>query len=145
MCKPGSKTDKGYVSRVVTNGTETFDDLCATAGRNTTMHRAELKMANELFMDAVREALMNGKIVDLGTVGKLYPSVSGTWTETAEAQQLADLTPKVNFRPSDEVRSAILTAKLAWTNDGKTTEEEAGDTDNTPTPPTQGTEDNPLE
>ena len=50
----------GFVARVLTNGTADFDDIVKEAGRNTTMHKAELKMAFELCMDSVTDMLKQG-------------------------------------------------------------------------------------
>lgn len=50
--KPVTK-EAGFVARVLTNGTAEFDDIVKEAGHNTTMHKAELRMAFELCMDSV--------------------------------------------------------------------------------------------
>ena len=52
--KPVTK-EAGFVARVLTNGTAEFDDIVKEAGHNTTMHKAELRMAFELCMDSVTE------------------------------------------------------------------------------------------
>ena len=53
--KAGSKNpvnkQLGLTARVLTNGTADFDDIVKDAGRNTTMHKAELRMAFELCLD----------------------------------------------------------------------------------------------
>ena len=55
--KAGSKNpvnkQLGLTARVLTNGTADFDDIVKDAGRNTTMHKAELRMAFELCLDSV--------------------------------------------------------------------------------------------
>ena len=56
----------------------------------------------------------NGMIIDLGPLGKLYPSVSGKWVEKEEDLALADLTPHCNYRPSQEVSGAIKGATIGW-------------------------------
>ena len=60
----------GFSARVLTNGTAAFDDIVREAGKNTTMHKAELRMAFELCMDSVTEMLKQGFIVELGPLGK---------------------------------------------------------------------------
>ena len=106
--------DKGYATRVVTNGSADFDELCKTAGRNTTMHPTEIRSASTLFCEAAAEAIKSGMIVDLGPLGKLYPAVNGKWTKLEDEQVKADLTPTVNYRPSEDISLAVKGAALKW-------------------------------
>ena len=106
----------GFVARVVTNGTESFDDICEIAGMNTTYAQEEIVACAGLMLKAAARQLKNGKIIDLGPLGKLYPSVSGKWVEKEEDLSLNDLTPHCNYRPSDEVSEAIKGATLGWAN-----------------------------
>ena len=144
----------GYAARVLTNGTAVFDDIVREAGHNTTMHKAELKMAFELCLDSVSDMLKQGYIVDLGLLGKIYPSCSSGWYEKAEDLKLDNVKPGLYYRPGDEVESAIKSAKLVWAKAGDEEEEEkeeggddGGDTptptpDPTPDPDDQGGGDN---
>ena len=93
----------GFAARVLTNGTAYFDDIVKDAGRNTTMHKAELRMAFELCMDSVSEMLKQGYIVDLGPIGKIYPSCSSGWYAKEEDMMLADVKPQLYFHAGDEV------------------------------------------
>ena len=106
----------GFVARVLTNGTESFDDICEIAGMNTTYAQEEIVACAGLMLKAAARQLKNGKIIDLGPLGKLYPSVSGKWVENEEDLSLADLTPHTNYRPSDEISEAIKGASLGWAN-----------------------------
>ena len=106
----------GFVARVLTNGTESFDDICDIAGMNTTYAQEEIVACAGLMLKAAARQLKNGKIIDLGPLGKLYPSVSGKWVENEEDLSLADLTPHTNYRPSDEISEAIKGASLGWAN-----------------------------
>ena len=106
----------GFVARVLTNGTESFDDICDIAGINTTYTQEEIVACAGLMLKAAARQLKNGKIIDLGPLGKLYPSVSGKWVENEEDLSLADLTPHTNYRPSDEISEAIKGASLGWAN-----------------------------
>ena len=128
----------GFVARVVTNGTETFDDICEIAGMNTTYAQEEIVACAGLMLKAAARQLKNGKIIDLGPLGKLYPSVSGKWVEKEEDLVLTDLTPHCNYRPSQEVSEAIAGASLGWAtakDDDKETEQE-------PETPSNGGDDN---
>lgn len=115
----------GFAARVITNGTAGFDDIVAEACHNTTLHKAEAKVALELCMESVAEMLKQGYIVDLGPVGKLYPSCTSGWVEKAEDLQLSDVTPSLYYRPSDEVSAAVKGAKLQWAKSSEA--EAAGD------------------
>ena len=104
----------GFVARVVTNGTETFDDICEIAGMNTTYAQEEIVACAGLMLTAAARQLKNGKIIDLGPLGKLYPSVSGKWVEKEDDLALTDLTPHCNYRPSQEIAEAISGASIGW-------------------------------
>ena len=123
----------GFVARVVTNGTETFDDICELAGMNTTYTEEEIVACAGLMLKAAARQLKNGKIIDLGPLGKLYPSVSGKWVEKEDDLTLNDLTPKANYRPSQEVSEAIKGATIGWATAKDDGETEPGD-DNAETP-----------
>ena len=133
--KSGSKNpvtkQLGFSARVLTNGTAEFDDIVKDAGRNTTMHKAELRMAFELCMDSVTEMLKQGYIVDLGPLGKIYPSCSSGWYEKEEDIKLSDVKPQLYFRAGDEVEGAIKSAKLVW---AKASDEEEEDENGGGTP-----------
>ena len=142
--KAGSKNpvtkQLGFTARVLTNGTADFDDIVKDAGRNTTMHKAELRMAFELCMDSVSEMLKQGFIIDLGPLGKIYPSCTSKWYEKEDDMKLDDVKPGLYFRPSDDVEGAIKAAKLVWAKASDEDEEEEGGT--TPAPSGGGSGDN---
>ena len=114
----------GFVARVLTNGTADFDDIVKEAGHNTTMHKAELRMAFELCIDSVAEMLKQGYIIDLGPIGKLYPSCTSGWYEKAEDLKLENVKPGLYYRAGDEVESAVKAAKLVWAKAEDEEEEE---------------------
>ena len=132
--KPVTK-EPGFATRVLTNGTAAFDDIVKEAGHNTTMHKAELRMAFELCMDSVTEMLKQGYIVDLGPIGKIYPSCSSGWYEKEEDMKLTDVKPQLYYRAGDEVEAAIKSAKLVWAKASDEDDEEEGGDTPTPTPP----------
>lgn len=104
----------GYVGRVLTNGTATCEDIAMEAGENTTLHKAEMKLAIELFIEEAAKKLKQGYIVDMGPLGKLYPSCTSGWVEKAEDLELSDIKPSLYYRPADEIASAIRSASLTW-------------------------------
>ena len=97
----------GFVARVQTNGTAAFDDIVKEAGHNTTMHKAELRMAFELCIESVAEMLKQGYIVDLGPIGKLYPSCSAGWYEKEEDMKLSDVKPSLYYRAGEEITLTV--------------------------------------
>lgn len=109
----------GYRTTVKSNGKADMDAIIESASKNTTMHKAELRMAFELALDAVSEALTNGKTVELKGIGTIGFSCSGSWTETAEEQKNVEHKIGVAFYPSQEVNAAVQTAKTSWTKDGE--------------------------
>ena len=127
--KNPSTKKQGSVARVITNGTEDFGDICEMAALNTTSAPEEIVACAGLMLKAAARALKNGKIIDLGVLGRLYPSVSGKWVENADDMSISDLTPHTNYRPSQEVREAIAGATLGWASDKDKGEQEPENTD----------------
>jgi nucleoid DNA-binding protein len=124
---------EGFYGRVITNGTKTWEQIAEEASRNTTVHKAEMKVASELLLDAVTAQLKQGFIVDLGPIGKLYPAVNGKWDENADNLQLADMKPKVNYKAGADIEAAVKGAQLSWTTEAETDENTVTDDDNTQT------------
>ena len=116
----------GYAARVVTNGTETFDDLVDYASHNTSIHRVEVNAAAELILEAASRALKNGKIVDLGPLGRIRPSVQSKWVSDPKKLTKSDLTKSMIYSPSADIEAAIQSARLAWSNAADEEEEENG-------------------
>ena len=124
---------EGFYGRVITNGTKTWEQIAEEASRNTTVHKAEMKVASELLLDAVTVQLKNGYIVDLGPIGKLYPAVNGKWDENADNLQLSDMKPKVNYKAGEDIAAAVKGASLSWTTEAETDENTVSDDDTTQT------------
>ena len=104
----------GYYGKVITNGKKSFDEIARQSAKNTTLHPKEAALAAELLLDGVCEEIKHGIIVDLGPLGTLYPAVSGKWEQDGDDLKLSDMTPKVNYKPSDDIASAIKGAGLSW-------------------------------
>ena len=114
-----STKKQGYRTTVKSNGKADMDSLVASASKNTTLHKAELRMAFELMLDAIKENLSAGNIVELKGIGNIGFSCSGAWTETPEEQAAVEHKIGVSFFPSQEVHAAVATAKTSWTKDGE--------------------------
>ena len=112
-----STKKQGYRTTVKSNGKADMDSLVASASKNTTLHKAELRMAFELMLDAIKENLSAGNIVELKGIGNIGFSCSGSWTETPEEQTAVEHKIGVSFFPSQEVHAAVSTAKTSWTKD----------------------------
>lgn len=117
----------GYRTTVKSNGKADMDSLVASASKNTTLHKAELRMAFELMLDAIKENLSAGKTVELKGIGNIGFSCSGAWTETPDEQSAVEHKIGVSFFPSQEVHAAVATAKTSWTKDNEGDEPSAPD------------------
>ena len=122
-----STKEQGYRTTVKSNGKADMDSLVASASKNTTLHKAELRMAFELMLDAIKENLSAGNIVELKGIGNIGFSCSGAWTETPEEQSAVEHKIGVSFFPSQEVHVAVATAKTSWTKDDAGDEPSAPD------------------
>ena len=60
-----STKEQDYRTTVKSNGKADIDSLIASASKNIAMHKAELRMAFELMLDAIGNALTSGKNVEL--------------------------------------------------------------------------------
>lgn len=129
-----STKKQGFRTTVKSNGKADMDSLVASASKNTTLHKAELRMAFELMLDAIKESLSSGKIVELKGIGNIGFTCSGAWTETAEEQTNVEHKIGVSFFPSQEVHAAVATAKTSWTKDGEGDEPTAPGTGSEQTP-----------
>lgn len=116
----------GFRTTVKSNGKADMDSLVASASKNTTMHKAELRMAFELMLDAIRETLSAGKSVELKGIGNIGFTCSGAWTKTADEQVGVEHKIGVAFYPSTEVHAAVATAKASWTKDNEGDESATG-------------------
>lgn len=115
----------GYFGRVITNGKKSFDEIARQSAKNTTLHPKEASLAAELLLEGICEEIKQGIIVDLGPLGTLYPAVKSKWELDPDDLKLSDMQPKVNYKPSDGIESAINGASLSWA----TEKEEAEGTD----------------
>ena len=110
----------GYYGRVISNGKKTYEQVALESCVNTTVHKAEMKVAAELLVDGIAANLKNGYIVDLGPLGTLYPSVESNWHQDPDECTLAEQKPKVSYRPSADIKSAISGAQVGWTTEEET-------------------------
>ena len=117
----------------------------------------EIRAAAGIFCRAAAKMLKQGYIVDLGPLGKIYPSCTSGWFEKAEDLTMDSVRPTIYYRPSDDVLSAIRCASLVWAKSSEAEEDnlapsvgdnEGSDTGTTSTPggdttPPGGNDDNP--
>ena len=136
-------TVTGYYGRVITNGKVSFDDIARESSKNTTLHPKEASLAAELLLEGVCAKLKQGFIVDLGPLGTLYPAVSGKWEEDPKDLALADMTPRVNYKGSDDIIAAIKGATLSWATEKDEKEGVETPDDDTTNSGNQGGNNNP--
>lgn len=147
--KINGEMKSGYYGRVITSGTKSIDDILKASTHGSTLDYREAKLAVEMIIDGINDAVKQGYIVDLGVLGRLYPSVNGTWKEDAEQLLLSEMKPKVNYRPGDDIAAAIRGASLVWTTEQATDENSDADPDTDITDPSAtggaGTSEDPIE
>lgn len=114
-----STKKQGFRTTVKSNGKADMESLIASASSNTTMHKGEMQLAFTLVLDAIKEALVSGKTVELKGIGNIGFTCSGAWTETADEQKAVEHKIGVAFYPSQEVHAAVATAHTSWTKDGE--------------------------
>lgn len=127
----------GFYGKVITNGKKTFDEIARQSAKNTTLHPKEAALAAELLLEGICEEIQQGIIVDLGPLGTLYPAVSSKWERDGEDLKLADMTPKVNYKPSETIAATIKGASLSWATEKD--EEEGTETPDDDNQGNQGT------
>ena len=126
-------TQAGYIGRVLSNGTKSFEDIVKASTHGSTLDYREAELACKMMIDGIVENIKQGFIVDLGVLGKLYPAVNGKWDTDADNLSLQDMKPKVNYKPGDDIAAAIRGAQLQWTTEAETDENTVTDDDNTTT------------
>ena len=119
---------EGRVARVLTNGTADYSDIAEDAAEDTTFNVDEIRAASGIFIRAAAKALKQGFIVDLGPLGKIYPSCTSGWFENAEDLTLDSVKPTIYYRPSQEVEAAIKGASLVWAKAGEAEDAEQNGT-----------------
>lgn len=130
----------GFYGKVIANGKKTFEDIVKASTHGSTLDYREAELACKMMIDGIVENLRNGYIVDLGVLGTIYPAVTGRWDENADNLQLADMKPKVNYKPGADIDAAIRGAQLSWTTEAETDENTVSDSDQTnPTTDNPGT------
>lgn len=141
--KVDGQTKAGYIGKVITSGKAGFDEIARESAKNTTLHPKEASLAAELLLEGVCAKLKQGFIVDLGPLGTLYPAVSGKWEEDPKDLALGDMTPRVNYKGSDDIIAAIKGATLSWATEKDEKEGVETPDDDTTNTGNQGGNNNP--
>ena len=102
-----------------------------------------LLVMTETDVEIICEQIKNGIIVDMGPLGTLYPAVSGKWEEDPKDLALADMTPRVNYKGSDDIMAAIKGATLSWATEKDEKEGVETPDDDTTNTGNQGGNNNP--
>ena len=117
--KAGSKNpvtkQMGFAARVLTNGTAEFDDIVIDAAEDTTFNQDEIRAAAGIFCRSAAKMLKQGYIVDLGPIGKLYPTCSSGWYDKAEEMKLTDVArASLSELSNDYVNWLLQQDKVPW-------------------------------
>ena len=116
-CKPGLGSQGGYRTVVHDNGKADFESLLEDASKNTTLHKAELRLAFDLLLDTICENIKEGKRVELRGICQIGYSVSGAMTETPEEQTAVKHALGLTFRPGRELKEALESIPLIWSKE----------------------------
>ena len=127
--KKDGVTQAGYIGRVLSNGTKTFEEILKASTHGSTLDYREAELACKMLIDGIADNIKQGYIVDLGVLGKLYPAVNGAWKQDADELSLSDMKPKVNYKAGDDIAAAIRGAQLSWTTEAETDENTVTDDD----------------
>ena len=119
----------GFSARVITNGTAGYDEIAEDAAENTTFNVDEIRAAAGIFCRAASKLLRQGFIVDLGPIGKIYPSCTSGWFDKAEDLTMESVKPSLYFHPAEGVAAAIKGATLVWAKPGEDEGEDGNATD----------------
>ena len=103
----------GFYGKVIANGKKSFEEILKASTHGSTLDFREAELAAKMLIDGIAENLRSGYIVDLGVIGTLYPAVNGRWDENADNLQLADMKPKVNYKPGADIEAAVKGAQLS--------------------------------
>lgn len=134
----------GYYCRLYINGTAGFDSIAKYASRNTSTHKAEVKMSLELCMEAAAELLKHGAIVDLGPMGKFYPGTTSPWAEDPKDLKLDNVKLKITYKPSEELNEYLKGTTLHWMSESAQANPSNNNDANTPENDTTEIIDNPT-
>ena len=119
--KLNGKERTGYYLKVVKRGTVSLDTVAMRSARRRMISSAEMKLAAELIVDGIVEALKDGYFVDLGKLGRLSPALESPMWDTPKDVSLR--TPKshikINYRPSEEMMELLRTTKLEYVEEDK--------------------------
>ena len=126
-------TVSGYIGRVLSNGTKSFEEILKNSTHGSTLDYREAELACKMMIDGIADAIKQGFIVDLGVLGKLYPAVNGVWKQNADELSLTEMKPKVNYKAGDDISAAVRGAQLSWTTEEETDDNTVADPDNTQT------------
>ena len=116
------------MARVLTNGTTDFKNIAEDVAEETTFNKEEIHASSSIFCRKAAQRLKQGYIVDLGPLGKIYPSCSSGWFENAEDLTMDSVKPTIYFRPSEDVNAAIRGASLVWAKPSEAEEAEQNGT-----------------
>ena len=124
----------GFYGKVISHGTKSFEDIVKMSCKGSTLDFREAELACKMMIDGIVDSIKQGFIVDLGPLGTLYPAVSSKWEEDPKDLALGDMTPRVNYKGSDDIMAAIKGATLSWATEKDEKEGvETPDDDNTQT------------
>lgn len=96
-----------------TEGVATLDDMARLIEKRTTVSRADVLAVVAALTETAAEALEDGRIVRLGELGSLRPTLSAKASDTREAFDARTIRLSARFKPGRAIRLALLDAQRA--------------------------------
>ena len=96
-----------------TEGVATLDDMARLIEKRTTVSRADILAVLAALSETAAEALEGGRIVRLGDLGSLRPTLSAKASDTREAFDARTVRLAARFKPGRAIRLALLDAQRA--------------------------------
>lgn len=97
-----------YYPCAVSVGEVSLDDLARTIASRSTMSRPDCYGVIMAMSDVIGEALSNGKIVKIDSLGTFQLVLQGTPSPTEEALGKSNIkAAKINYKPSKELKNKM--------------------------------------
>lgn len=111
--KPGdTESPMKYYASTALDGEVGLQELCEEIERISTVSEADIMAVLISLVAVVPEKLINGKIVRLGDLGDLRPSISSNGTEKEEEVKSSMIKgSRVVFKPSRRIKKVMQTAE----------------------------------
>ena len=111
---PVKGTTKAYA--IVSSTDYTFNDLAIQAAAETTVTRTDCEAVVRAVLDIAKREILKGNSIELGSMGKIYPTLQAKGMDKVEDVTGATITGvRLRFRPTVEFKQEMTKAKYEKT------------------------------